>query len=372
MRKLLQYLLRRPILWLSEKFSSRPDKEKIYNALTKLYESIIEEPGKKGPVISFDDYNGKFIIFSDQHKGNRNGADDFVAAETSYLAALEYYNQNNFCFIALGDCEELWENLFWQVKKAYKDTFEAEGKFIYRNAFIKIFGNHDLYWANDPLASLELENVYGKKVKIYEGAVLTTEVNGNPLQILCTHGHQGDANSDGNAFTKFFIARIWAPLQAFLRINPNEPSNSIYKKTIHNEIMYEWSATQKNRLLVTGHTHQPVFESLTHIERLHRQMKFAESEEDTDTIAKINDEVKAYQKRFDTLDEDYTEIVPTYYNTGCCCFADGDITGIEIENGFIRLIKWQHKTDTPLREVLEEKPLSALFNSETTSKTATF
>ncbi|WP_346235934.1 metallophosphoesterase [Niabella insulamsoli] len=360
MRKFLQYLLRRPILWLSEKFASRPDKEKIYDALTRLHAHIIDDPGKKGCIVPFEDFDGRFIIFSDQHKGNRNGADDFVAAETSYLAALQYYNNEGFCFINLGDCEELWENLFWQVKKAYQTCFELEGRFLSRNAFIKIFGNHDLYWANDPLASFELENIYKKKVKIYEGVILTTEVEGAPLQIFCTHGHQGDANSDGNWFTKFFIARIWAPLQSYLHINPNEPSNNIFKKTLHNEIMYEWSASQKNMLLVTGHTHQPVFESLTHIERLRRQMKMAETNKDVTLIAKINDEVKTYQKRFDTITEDFSQVKPSYFNTGCCCFSDGDITGIEIEGGFIRLVKWQSKTDKASRIVLEEKRLADL------------
>ena len=360
MRKFLQHLLRRPILWLSEKFASRPDKEKIYKALTRLYQNLLNEPGKKGLVIPLSAHNGKFIIFSDQHKGARNGADDFVPAESSYMAALEYYNQQEFCFIALGDCEELWENMFWQVKKAYANTFALEKKFLQRKAFIKIFGNHDLYWDNDPLASLELEGIYGQKVKIHEGVILTAEVEGQPLKILCTHGHQGDASSDGNWFSKFFIARVWAPLQAYLRINPNEPSNDAYKKTVHNEIMYEWSASQQDLILITGHTHQPVFESLTHLERLHRQMKWAESNKDVDTIAKINDAVKTYQKRFDTLDEDYSKVVPTYFNTGCCCFSDGDITGIEIEDGAIRLIKWQSKEGKPVRIKLEEKLLSDL------------
>lgn len=321
------------------------------------------EPGGKGPVLEIKDYGGRFIIFSDQHKGNRNGADDFAVAEASYMAALEHYEKNNFCFINLGDCEELWENLFWQVKRSYRRVFEQEGRFLSRNAFIKVFGNHDLYWANDPLASFELENIYHRKVKVYEGVILTAEVSGVPLQILCTHGHQGDANSDGNWLTKFFIARIWAPLQAYLRINPNEPSNDIYKKTLHNEIMYEWSATQQNMILITGHTHQPVFESLTHIERLHRQMRWAESNKDEALMAKINEEVKDYQKRFDTLNADYSTIKPTYFNTGCCCFADGDITGIEIDSGFIRLVKWQHKTAGPSRVVLEEKALADLVSN---------
>ncbi|MCH5716336.1 hypothetical protein [Niabella hibiscisoli] len=181
MRRFFQYLLRRPILWLSDKFSSRPDKERIYKALSKLYEDIINEPGNKGTVISLDDFDGRFIIFSDQHKGNRNGADDFTVAEASYMAALAHYEQNNFCLINLGDCEELWENLFWQVKKAYKKAFELEGKFLSRNAFIKIFGNHDLYWANDPLASFELKNMYNQEVKIYEGVILKGAINNQPF-----------------------------------------------------------------------------------------------------------------------------------------------------------------------------------------------
>jgi len=237
MRRLLQFLLRRPILWLSERFASRPVKERIYNALTKLYSSVLESPGKEGPVISLDTFNGKLIIFSDQHKGAKNGADDFIASENNYLAALDHYYENGFGYINLGDCEELWENTLYQVKKHNKKSFEAEKKFLKRDAFIKIFGNHDLYWANDPLASIELAYIFDQKVPVYEAAILQMEINQNTLNIFCTHGHQGDANSDGNWMAKFFIARIWGPLQAYLYINTNEPSNNIQKKSIHNEIM---------------------------------------------------------------------------------------------------------------------------------------
>ncbi|GAB3007569.1 hypothetical protein GCM10027051_04410 [Niabella terrae] len=361
MRKLLQRLLRSPILWIAERFSSRPDKDRIYEALSRLYERIAAEGSKKGPVIPMEDFEGRFIIFSDQHKGNRNGADDFMTCEANYLAALDYYNREQFCFINLGDGEELWENTLPQIKKANKAAFQAEAAFLNRNAFVKVFGNHDLYWANDPLAAFELEAVYGRKLKVREGVLLTSMIRGRPLNIFCTHGHQGDANSDGNWLTKFFIARIWGPLQAYLQINPNEPSNDVFKKTIHNEIMYEWSATQRDLILITGHTHQPVFESLTHIERLHRQLKLARTENDEKLMASINDEVKTYRKRFDTLNADYSKILPTYFNTGCCCFSDGDITGIEIQGGFIRLIKWHRKTGQPSRMVLEERSFEDLL-----------
>ena len=47
-------------------------------------------------------------------------------------------------------------------------------------------------------------------------------------------------------------------------------------------------------------------------------------------------------------------ILDTYFNSGCCCFDDGDITGIELEGGFIRLIKWQYKGKESERLVLGE------------------
>lgn len=361
MRNFLQSILRKPVLWLSNRFDANPNKERIYNALSSLFNSIIQEPGKNGLVIPFESYKGKFIIFSDQHKGRRNGADDFSKAEQNYLEALHYYYTNDFCFINLGDCEELWENTLFQIRKKNATCFEAEKKFLLKNAYIKIFGNHDLYWASDPLAALELERLYGVKLKIYEGVILSTTLSSKMLQIFCTHGHQGDARSDGNWFTKFFVARIWAPFQAYLRINPNEPSNDEFKKTVHNEIMYQWSATQNNTVVITGHTHQPVFESLTHIERLNRQWVQAQQKNDKDTVAKIGELVKPYQDRFDSISLDYTTIIPRYFNSGCCCFADGDITGIEIENNFIRLIKWEQVKGKISRMVLEEKSLNNLL-----------
>ena len=83
------------------------------------------ENGKesKGIVIPFDSSKDRFIIFSDQHKGAKNGADDFMLCEPNYLAALDYYLQNNFQLIVLGDCEELWENTLSRVVKQQEPSF---------------------------------------------------------------------------------------------------------------------------------------------------------------------------------------------------------------------------------------------------------
>jgi hypothetical protein len=181
------------------------------------------------------------------------------------------------------------------------------------------------------------------------------------VSIYCTHGHQGDELSDGNWFSKFFVARIWAPLQAYLNINPNTPAYDAQLKTKHNSIMYEWSAQQKNLLLITGHTHQPAFESLTHLERLYRQLLVARQQKDESAIAKVEKEIEVRKWQYSNVSENYLQMKPTYFNSGCCCNDDGDITGIEIENGCIRLIKWNKKAGTPQREVLEEASLEELM-----------
>jgi UDP-2,3-diacylglucosamine pyrophosphatase LpxH len=348
------------VLWATRKFSSRPNRQRIFQALDKLCKNIHDEPGKKGIVLPFEKEAGKFIIFSDQHKGARNGADDFAFAEPNYLAALDYYHRNDFFLICLGDCEELWENGLSAVKEHNALSFEAEKKFLQKNAFVKIIGNHDLYWSNDPFAWWQLKKIYEEEVKVYEGVILATTIGEKQFHIFCTHGHQGDAQSDGNWFSKFFVARIWGPLQAWLHINPNTPAYDTEKKTLHNEIMYEWSSQQQNTLLITGHTHQPVFESLTYIERLYRQLQTAQSQQDTAAIASIEKAIRVIERKFAAIAIDYLTMRPSYFNSGCCCYADGDITGIEIESGCIRLIKWEIVEQAPKRQVLEEMKLSEL------------
>lgn len=359
----LRKLLFKPVLWLSNRVSSRPKKDKVFEALSSLYKAILDGETKKGLVIPYNLTTGRFIIFSDQHKGAKDGADDFATNETNYLAALDYYYQNGYHFIAMGDCEELWENTLLAVKKHQQPSFEKERQFIPKNAFIKIFGNHDLYWANDPLAPIQLKDIFKEDIPIHEGVILQTEVNGKTLNIFCTHGHQGDAMSDGNWFSKFFVSKIWAPLQMILKINPNTPAYDSQLKTLHNTLMYEWSSQQDNVLLITGHTHQPVFGSLTHLERLYGQLLFARQQKDQSMIDTLEKEIQLRKFEFNQSADSFLNLKACYYNSGCCCYDDGDITGIEIDEGCIRLIKWHSKEGTPGRMILGESALEEVLKN---------
>ncbi len=209
------------------------------------------------------------------------------------------------------------------------------------------------------MAGYQLEKIYGQKFKVYEGLILQTKVNHQVLEIFLTHGHQGDLASDGNWFSKWFVSRVWAPLQAYLRINPNTPAFNNQLKSKHNQFMYEWAAAQQS-VLITGHTHQPVFNSLTHLERIYIKLDDARKVKD-----KVAEEILLEQMKKEHIMgatvPPYSAYKPNYFNTGCCCFSDGDITGIEITDGKMKLIKWEYQKDKQsLRIVLEETDLANL------------
>ncbi|MEO8397130.1 MAG: hypothetical protein ABI700_29315, partial [Chloroflexota bacterium] len=52
---------------------------------------------------------------------------------------------------------------------------------------------------------------------------------------------------------------------------------------------------------------------------------------------------------------------PCHFNTGCCCFYDGDISGIEISGGEISLVRWPNDTGAPAPKILERATLKDVF-----------
>ena len=361
MRKLLQWIFTKRITWLANRFSSSPVRKNIFSSLSQLFENITVN-NKSGPVLTFDMNTGRFIIFSDQHKGGKDMADDFRNAEPNYIAALQHYYSNDFVFINLGDSEELWENTPKAVIEKNRLTLLEEAKFLLDRRYYRIYGNHDLEWKYAIQQNMYLKPIFGDTLQVCEGMVLQTTYNEKLFSFFLAHGHQGDQKSDGNAFSTWVVAAIWTPIQRFFEISIDTISDSFELVDKHNILMHDWSATQKNLVFISGHTHKPVFASLDHIERLAKQLEKA-------TAAGELNQVELYKKEIEKRKAEYagkkilrTNAVPTYFNTGCCCFNDGDITGIEIADGFIRLVKWEIIEKGSKRKVLEESPLFYLFD----------
>jgi len=369
MRRFFQWLFKRPVTWLANKVSSSPHKKDVFSSLSRLHKSIVE--GKTvfgiaipsaGLTIPFDLAKDKYIVFSDQHKGAGDFADDFRLCRNNYLTALEYYLEEGYTLINLGDAEELWENTADEVIAKNEDSLQLEAKFIEQNRYYRIFGNHDLAWKFELNSNKYLKPIFGEKLKIYEGLVLDTTYNNKNYSIFFAHGHQGDKRSDGNAFSMWVVSNIWTPIQRFLNVSINTVANSIELVDKHNIIMYEWSLAEKNTLFISGHTHKPVFASMDHVDRLTKLLEKLKQAGEKDAADLVDAELTKRKKEYAGKKLTKTMVKPTYFNTGCCCFIDGDITGIEIEGDSIRLIKWEEEEQMPVRKILEQSQLTYIFD----------
>lgn len=283
-----------------------------------------------------DFHTDKFIIFSDEHKGNKDYSDDFASNEPNYLEALQYYSQNKFSFINLGDCEELWKFKPSQVIPKNTTALKLEAKFQEGGKYFRTFGNHDIIWKNKFDVDSCLKDIFKLPLPVWEGLLLTTKISDQPLSVFLTHGHQGDKLSDNNSFSTWLVAHIWRPIQRYLQINVNTPAKDFTLRDRHNKMMHEWSSHRKDLILITGHTHKPVFAS----------GKYSDHP---------GNDVLPDKKKHEGI-----KLKPSYFNSGCCCYNDGDITGIEIANGNISLIKWHWNINKSQRTVLEEVSLEQL------------
>lgn len=333
MRRILQRLLRQPLTWIGNYLSASPKKEIVIKSLSNLYSKSRNKRSVRTKVLDVDTTKDRFIIFSDQHKGNKSWSDDFKGCELNYLAALQHYNSRNFIFINLGDSEELWKFKAEVILPANEEAFTAEAAF-HPHRYYKTFGNHDIIWKNKLDVLLYMTKYFKMPLHVYEGIVLKITNEITPLDIFLTHGHQGDIMSDNNAVSTWIVAHIWMPLQRYLRININSPSKDFTLRNKHNRIMYDWSSKKRNLVLITGHTHKPVFASGRYLDHPSNDIK---------------------------KNEPKHTLKPSYFNTGCCCYDDGDITGIEIADGYIRLIKWFDEEVKPKKMVLEEIEISKLI-----------
>ncbi len=92
-----------------------------------------------------------------------------------------------------------------------------------------------------------------------------------------------------------------------------------------------------------------------------KQFLFAKQVKDQSMIDSLEKEIQTRKFDFTHISSDYLKLKPTYFNSGCCCFNDGDITGIEIQEDCIRLIKWHAKEGVPQRIILAESAFEELL-----------
>lgn len=307
----------------------------------------------------------RYVIFSDHHKGKRDGADDFVKCEAGYHAALGYYLAGGYTLIVLGDVEELWECRAKHVIPAYRHTLELEAEFHQQRRYVRFFGNHDDQWEKQASFDKHLGHMF-PGLKIREGLRFPVERGNRTVELFLVHGHQGTSGSDKLRWiAKPVVRYIWRPIQRLTGARLNTPATSFTLRGEHNQAMYAWARAKRGVALIAGHTHKPVFLAESETARLEAElMRFeAARPRDAEAIAQARADLEWMRaiERTDVVEQD-GEVKPCYFNTGCCSFDDGDCTGLEIADGEIRLVRWPDDDGRPRKKVLRSATLAATLD----------
>lgn len=310
----------------------------------------------------------RYVIFTDHHKGARNEADDFIPAEATYLAALDHYLEQNYTLIVMGDAEELWEERPAAVLASYRNVFEHEARF-YPERYLRIHGNHDGLWQSSYQREKYLDPFF-PGIQFHDGVLF--KIQDDALQqtgeILLVHGHQGTLDSERMAsLSQFLVRNVYRLFQIVTGLGRTTPATNACVRGLHDTQLYRWVSGHEKLILIAGHTHRPVWSSRTHLEKLlwelHSLLETdpaARPPDFTEKVQQLREDIKIRVRKYPPCN-DSIKSRPCYFNTGCCRYADGDITGIELADGEIRLIKWSIVQGAGERAVLEAAPLSEVL-----------
>ena len=316
-----------------------------------------------------DTIGNKYIIFSDTHLGDGSGADDFHENEETFLKALDFYKENGYELILLGDIEELWQFPLNQIAGRYNDSVYRKIRAFGDDHVYRVYGNHDLDWCqlDDPAKNNPIENKYAIE------ALKMRDSQGN-IRILIVHGYQGSTESDKHSWSSRFWVRLFRKVEPFAKKlgftrHPSATKSRIAKD--YERILYLWA--KKNKvLLVCGHSHRAIFSSKSYAERLKERIAELQNEilknrSNKEIIERNRKEIKRLHEEF--LEEKRKKRLiesaepdgkpkPCYFNSGCGLYSDG-VTGIEIADDTIKLVKWHRGVPEESQfEIYEEGNLS--------------
>jgi len=291
--------------------------------ISKVYEASEE--------ILFDD-SSRFILMSDCHRGDGSWADNFAKNQNLFFTALLHYYRKNYTYIEIGDGDELWENSdFYDIVQTHSDAFWLMSNFYSKGRLYLLYGNHDIVKQSKKYVEENLYQYFDErekkymplfeKIKVHEGLILKHRVTGDKIFLI--HGHQVSFfNSTLWRLGRFLAKNLWRPLEVIGIKDPTSAAKNYSIKENVEKRLVEW-VKEKKHMLIAGHTHRPIFPEVGEI---------------------------------------------PYFNDGSCVHPRC-ITGIEIADGNIMLIKWSVKANSDgalyvYREVLAgPNKLTDYFNA---------
>lgn len=288
------------------------------------------------------DQSSRVLILSDFHMGNGGRRDEFKRnAELVKTMLSTYYLPEKYSLVLNGDIEELFKFPLESISSQWGELYDLFLQFRQNGFFWKTCGNHD--------SSLLEETEY----RLSSSLVESLKFLYGDETLLLFHGHQAsvlfwETYPIVSRSIVLFLRYIAKP---FGIRNFSSAYNSRRKFAIEKSI-YEFS-NQSKIVSIIGHTHRPLFESLSkvdflnfRIEELCRAYSTAVSETRTTIERKIvalkNELAACYTegKKIGLRSGLYNNLtIPSVFNSGCAIGKRG-ITALEIEGSKIRLVYW--------------------------------
>jgi UDP-2,3-diacylglucosamine pyrophosphatase LpxH len=310
-----------------------------------------------------------YVLFSDLHLGNGGKADNFRENEETLEMALKYYRDRRFKLVLVGDIEELWQFGLEEVRsRYYSSIYRAIRDFGDSNVF-RIFGNHDGDWNASPSDPTRAKPV---QLGMASEALKMKDANGN-VRILICHGHQGDIEADRDTWISRPAVRFFRLIEPLLKIkNPRAIRSQVIRA--YELIFYRWAKLRKV-VIICGHSHRAIFASRSYLERCQERLAQAKADlrrgsPDREQLKKKKQQIKDLKRKIrreKRLKRKITSVekgelpLPIYFNTGCGIYEDG-ITGIELADNNIKLVKWQRDPNLVRRyETYVEANLNAIL-----------
>jgi len=302
----------------------------IYHQLNKLKDEATE--------IHLDKTD-KWVIFSDLHMGDRSSKDDFQRNSELFKSALTYYFKKKYQLFLNGDVEELQKFSYQKIRNKWDEIYLVFQQFRQKTGFLKTIGNHDLELSFNDKITEDIPSNEAYLLKHKKG------------EILLFHGHQ--ASHFYFRYNKL-VGWILKYLANPLGIGNYSVAHNSKKQYDIEKRVYHYSVYQ-GIVSIIGHTHRPLFESLSKAERLKMQIEnlcreYADEEDDSrlkelkKTIKSHKKELKKIfkkKKHIDTQTHLYNALlhIPCLFNSGTVIGKRG-ITCLEIENNDIKLVHW--------------------------------
>ncbi len=304
----------------------------------------------------------RILIMSDLHLGDGGQRDDFRHNAGLVETVLrDHYLASGWTLVLNGDIEELQRFSYSSIRAKWKPVIALFEEFARRTSLYKIVGNHD--------QTLRLHAPRAAAQSLLDGVRFAFKGN----ELFLFHGHQATIFFERfNSVSGFFLRYV----ANVLRI-PNSPV--LYesrKKYLTEHRVYTFSASRKI-VSIIGHTHRPLFESLSKIDTL--RFRIEQLCRDYPTVsprarAAIETAVVTYRRDLARLWEKdreeglraslYNEQIwiPCLFNSGCGIGKRG-VTAIEIAGGKIALVHWFDRARGETHLTQDARPAERLGTS---------